>query len=347
MSTDQNFPSEQVLQRLAALQLAKELNNVSEACRQSNLDRTSFYKFKFRLEQQGLQGLENKSPAHHSHPWTTSIEIVERIIAVALANPTWGSGHISDYLHLETVPISSTTVYSILIQYSLQNRNARLQYLEELALKGINLTIEQIDLIEQANPQFSERHNESVRPGLFLVQDVIYAGNLRSIGPTYIHVVVDTYGSMSFCFVAIDKNPEFAVELLDKTVLPFYQERYLSIKTILTDNDREFRNTKHNPYIIYLRLNGIHNRRMDSIAQKNGFILRFRREIRKNLICPTLQKKHYTSVCEIQSDIDNWIIRYNTEISHTGYRNMGSTPIDMIDLYLLKNQCLEIEKSFY
>ena len=55
-------------QRLSVLELAKELGNVAEACRQRGLDRTSFYEWKRRFQTQGFEGLKDLPPIHKSHP---------------------------------------------------------------------------------------------------------------------------------------------------------------------------------------------------------------------------------------------------------------------------------------
>lgn len=41
--------------RLNVLELAKELGNIAEACRQHGLDRTSFYEWKQRFQTQGFR----------------------------------------------------------------------------------------------------------------------------------------------------------------------------------------------------------------------------------------------------------------------------------------------------
>lgn len=61
-------------QRLSILQLAESLGNVSEACRRSGMDRTSFYAWKQRFEEQGLEGLKDLPPIYLTHPQTTSEE---------------------------------------------------------------------------------------------------------------------------------------------------------------------------------------------------------------------------------------------------------------------------------
>ena len=35
-----------------------------------------------------------------------------------------------------------------------------------------------------------------------------------------------------------------------------------------------------------------------------------------------------------QHDLDAWLVHYNPERSHQGYRNMGRRPIDTVNLYL-------------
>lgn len=55
-------------QRLSVIELARELGNVAEACRQRGLDRTSFYEWKRRLQTQGFEGLKDLPPIHKSHP---------------------------------------------------------------------------------------------------------------------------------------------------------------------------------------------------------------------------------------------------------------------------------------
>ena len=76
--------------RLSVLELAKELGNVAEACRQRGLDRTSFYEWKRRFQTQGFEGLKDLPPIHKSHPQTTPPKTVERITALAMAHPAYG-----------------------------------------------------------------------------------------------------------------------------------------------------------------------------------------------------------------------------------------------------------------
>jgi hypothetical protein len=42
----------------------------------------------------------------------------------------------------------------------------------------------------------------------------------------------------------------------------------------------------------------------------------------------------YESVEALQQDPDRWLVSYNTERPHQGYRNQGRRPIETIELYL-------------
>ena len=35
----------------------------------------------------------------------------------------------------------------------------------------------------------------------------------------------------------------------------------------------------------------------------------------------------------LQADLDTWLVHYNTERPHRGYRNMGRRPIDTVNLF--------------
>lgn len=61
-------------QRMSVLELARELGNVAEACRQRGMDRTSFFEWKRRFQTQGLDGLKDLPPIHKSHPQATAPE---------------------------------------------------------------------------------------------------------------------------------------------------------------------------------------------------------------------------------------------------------------------------------
>ena len=201
--------------RLSVLELAKELGNVAEACRQRGLDRTSFYEWKRRFQTQGFEGLKDLPPIHKSHPQTTRPEVVEKIKALALEHPAYGCNRLEAMLALEGIRVSSITIQKILNENGLGTRYDRWLALEARnAETPIELSAEQVAFIEKLNPAFRERHVESAMPGELLCQDTLFVGNLKGIGKVYLQAVVDTYGSYAFGFLHVSRQPEAAVAVL-------------------------------------------------------------------------------------------------------------------------------------
>ena len=318
--------------RLSVLELAKELGNVAEACRQRGLDRTSFYEWKRRFQTQGFEGLKDLPPIHRSHPQTTPPEVVDRIKALALEHPAYGCNRHEAMLALEGRRVSSITIQKILNEAGLGSRVDRWLALETAnAEKAIEISPEQAAFLEKLNPCFRERHVESSAPGELLSADTFFVGSLKGVGRVYLHAVVDTFGSYAFGFLHVSKQPEAAVAVLHNDVLPFYRNLGLTVGAILTDNGREFCGTERHPYELYLDLNGIEHRRTRVKSPKtNGFVERFNGTVLEEFFRVTMRETFYETVEALQTDLDAWLIHYNTERPHLGYRNMGRRPIETV-----------------
>ena len=323
-------------QRLSLLELAQGLGNVAEACRQRGVSRTQFYEYKKRFQTHGMVGLKDLPPIHQTHPQTTSPEVVDRLLTVSMENPTRGCNWLHDRLLLEGISVSAPTIQGILNKHEMGGRYERLLKLEARALQEeIELTPQQVVWLEKANPSFRERHVESSRPGELLCQDTFYVGRLKGVGKVYLHAVVDTFSSYAFGYLHTSKQPEAAALVVHNDVLPFYQARDLPIKAILTDNGREFCSTETHPYELYLALNDIDHRRTKVRSpQTNGFIERFNRTALDEFFRIAFRTTLYESVEHLQADFDQWLVTYNMERPHQGYRNVGRRPIETIELYL-------------
>ncbi len=92
-------------QRLSLLELAQNLGNVAEACRQRDVSRTQFYEYKRRFQTHGLAGLKDLPPIHHSHPQTTPVEVVDKLLALSIDSPTRGCNWLHDRLQLEGISV--------------------------------------------------------------------------------------------------------------------------------------------------------------------------------------------------------------------------------------------------
>lgn len=316
------------------LQLAEKLRSVSEACRRRVVSRSQFCEHKRAFQEECLSGLMDRPPIPRSFPNETLAEIKEKVIKLSIDLPAWGQVRVSDQLRLEGIQVSPSIIRNLWLKEGLESKYKRILRLEELrASTEIELTEEQIRLLEKANPCFRERHVESLYPGYLLSQDTFIVGVIKGVGRIYLQAVIDTYGSYAFGKLYTSKLPETAADVLYDRVLPFYEAQSLKVEHVLTDNSREYcgRPIIH-PYQIFLDLYGIEHRRTKVARPRtNGFVERFNRTVLDEFFREAFRNKLYVTVEELQADLDNWLTYYNNERPHRGYRNMGRKPIETIE----------------
>ena len=100
----------------------------SELCRLFGISRKTGYKQLRRYEEGGWDALEDRPRAAHSHPNATDEELVEQLIKVRRAHPSWGPVKILDYLepqHPEIHWPAASTVGEILDRAGLVKKRRR------------------------------------------------------------------------------------------------------------------------------------------------------------------------------------------------------------------------------
>lgn len=323
------------LSRLRILKLAEEVGNIAEACRMGNMDRTSFYEWKRRYQLHGIEGLKDLPPVHKSHPQTTPDHIREAVLECSLNHPAWGCKRVSAELIRQKMPISYDTVQNILRKAGRGNRIQRFIALEEKALEGLELTPDQVKVLERLNPCFKERHVESSAPGQLVSQDTFYVGTFKGIGKVYMHSAVDTFGSYAFACLATERNAQRAAELFFGHIQPFYEAHELKLGSILTDNGTEFCGNEEHPFEqILFKLGVKHRTTRVARPQTNGFVERFHRTILEEFFRVRLREVAYADLEALEVDLQIWLVHYNTERPHLGYRNNGRTPYETVLKYL-------------
>lgn len=286
------------------LQIAETLRNVSDACRIMGCSRNQFYEVKRTFQTHGFEGLMDKPPIPKNVPGKTPLKIEKKVIDLSISHPAWGQQRIADELGLENIQIAATTVRNIWIGKDLETRYKRLLALEEKTYKeDITLTEEQIRLLEKANPEFGERNVESPYPGYLLSQDTFYVGRLKRVGRICLQAVADVFSPFAFAKLYITKIAITAVDVLYDRVIPFYE--------------------------LFLALNDIEHRLCKvGTSRTNGFVERFNRTALDEFFREVFRKKSYSSLEELQTDLDTWIHHYNFKRPHRGYRNQGRRPYE-------------------
>ena len=99
---------------------------------------------------------------------------------------------------------------------------------------------------------------------------------------------------------------------------------------ILTDRGTEYNGKReHHEYELYLDIEGIeHSKTKVRHPQSNGICERFHRTIQDEFYAIAFRKKIYSTLEQMQTDLDEWINTYNCERTHSGKYCFGKTPME-------------------
>jgi transposase InsO family protein len=132
--------------------------------------------------------------------------------------------------------------------------------------------------------------------------------------------------------------------MLNDRVLPWFEEQGVDLLRILTDRGSEFcGNRERHEYALYLDLENIeHSHTKAKSPQTNGICERFHQTIQNEFYASAFRRKLYTSIEQLQLDVDQWIEFYNQERTHSGKYCYGKTPIQTFNdsKYLAKEKAL-------
>jgi transposase InsO family protein len=310
--------------RLRLFTLADELGNVSAACRAMGVDRSTYYRWKHRVDRWGLEALNVRERRRPRMPNQIGPHLEQRIVAFALGHPGYGPRRISAELARPKwggLRISEHGVWRVLVRVGLNTRNKRFA-----------LVARHRDPYERrpAIPP-PERHIDASVPGEKVQFDCFYVGRLSGTkGTVWQYTAIDVASAYTWAELhATERNPRsrHTRDLLHRVAAELAAAGW-KLREVTTDNGSEFRAREFGAAVARLgaRQRFIRAGRPNS----NGCVERVQLTILEECWRPAFARSLVPRSSALTQDLNEYLDEYNYDRAHTGRLTQGRVPADIV-----------------
>jgi transposase InsO family protein len=308
--------------RLRTLAAARELGNVSEACRRNGVSRTTYYQWAALAAAYGLDALMPKDRRRPQLPNATPTHVVAELLTLAVMEPTLGCRQLADRLEARGLAISKTTVNKILRDHGLARRSQRVAKAAEIAA----LTQGLIDERTRTSP-WGFCH-WAARPGDLVAMDGFYIGNLKGIGPVWQLTAVDTATRLAMVWIiAGAPTSALAAQFLGKVIVWMRRHGH-QVRAVLTDNGPEWVAGGFTAALAAKELR--HVRTPPRSPNHNAVCERFHGTILQECWRPAFHRRAFTTIGQLRAEANAWLSSYNHRRRNHGAFMRGRTPAQVL-----------------
>jgi transposase InsO family protein len=310
--------------RLRLFTLAEELGNVSAACRAMGVDRSTYYRWKRKVDRWGLEALNVRERRRPRMPNEIGPHLEQRIVAFALGHPGFGPRRISAELAREKwggLRISEHGIWRVLVRVGLNTRSKRLA-----------LIARHRDPYER-RPELAlpERHIDATEPGEKVQMDCFFVGRLSGTkGVVWQYTAIDVASAYTWAELhTSERNPRsrHTRELLHRIAAELASAGW-KLKEVTTDNGSEFRAKDFGAAVEHLgaRQRFIRAGRPNS----NGCVERVQLTILEECWRPAFARSLVPKSTALAHDLTEYLQEYNYDRAHTGRITQGRVPADIV-----------------
>ena len=310
--------------RLRLLALAQELDNVSEACRLMDVNRSMYYRLKKRVDRWGLEALRVRERRRPRMPNELGPHLEQRIIAFSLAHPGYGPRRVSAELRREKwggLRVSEHGVWRVLRRYGLNTRAGRFALIAGYVAR-----------YERRPPEPPEpRRVPAERPGELVGLDCFFIGRLSGTrGSVWQYTAIDLASGFVWGELhAGPKNPRarHCRALVDRVAKELARAGW-RLEAAISDNGSEFRAREVSDRLAEL---GVEQRRIRAgRPTSNGDVERLQQTILEECWRPSFARSLVPKLTALESDLESHLWTYNHDRAHTGWRTRGRVPADIV-----------------
>src|SRR5512139_703132 len=310
--------------RLRLFTLAEELGNVSEACRQMGVSRSTYYEWKPKLCRYGLDGLRVRERRKPRMPNQLGPHLEFRIIAFCLGHPGFGPRRISAELARPkwgAIRVSENGVWLVLRRFNLNTRSKRLALIARHA-----------DPYERKPAEMPKAlHIEAKEPGEKVQMDCFHVGRLSGAeGVIWQYTAIDVASAHVWAFLrSSERNPSarYTAELCH-LVAGELKGAGWRLREITTDNGSEFRSKDFRRAVEAAR--ATQRRIKAGRPNSNGCAERAQLTILEECWRPAFSRSLAPRITALERDLDEYLDYYNHDRAHTGRLTKGRVPADIV-----------------